>query len=442
MHYTGMASASFTASATPPDLAHAVGISSLGTAGIVIVTAMVLGLAALTSVVDRWFAAQVAVLDFERRYRHLVEAVEVILWRKNLNSSAFSFVNQEAESLLGHPLEQWLRNPAFWIEHTQPEDRSLVESRCSSAAEGKQPQPFEHRMMASSGEIVWLRSPVRLVEGQTQGKELVGVMVDISERKRAQAAAEAATRAKREFLANMSHELRTPMNGVLGMAELTLDTDLTAEQREFLTTLKMSADSLLVIINDILEFSEIEAGQLSMDSTEFKLLDILRSAMQAFAPAARQKDLKLRSEIAPGVPEILVGDPVRVRQVLINLVGNAVKFTARGEVNVAVTRESAAPPAVTLRFTVRDTGIGIPPEKQKLIFEAFSQADGSSTRKFGGTGLGLTLCARLVGLLGGKIWVESNPGMGSQFHFTAQFACQQSLPSRAGAAARQGAVAG
>ncbi|MFZ0804347.1 MAG: MHYT domain-containing protein [Terriglobales bacterium] len=442
MHYTGMASASFTASATPPDLTHAVGISSLGIAGIVIVTAMLLGIAALTSAVDRWFAAQVAALEFERRYHHLVEAVEVVLWRKNLNSSAFSFVNQEAESLLGYPLEQWLRNPAFWIEHTQPEDRSLVESRCSSAAEGKQPQPFEHRMMASSGEIVWLRSSVRLVEGQTQGKELVGVMVDISARKRAQAAAEAATRAKREFLANMSHELRTPMNGVLGMAELMLDTDLTAEQREFLTTLKMSADSLLVLINDILEFSEIEAGQLSMDSSEFKLRDILQSAIQAFAPAARQKDLKLRSEIAREVPEILVGDPVRVRQVLINLVGNAVKFTARGEVNVAVTRESVAPPAVTLRFTVRDTGIGIPPEKQKLIFEAFSQADGSSTRKFGGTGLGLTLCARLVELLGGKIWVESNPGLGSQFHFTAQFACQQSLPSHAGAAARQATAAG
>lgn len=438
MHYTGMAAASFTASATSPDLAHAVGISSLGIAGIVIVTAMVLGLAALTSVVDRWLSAQAASLDFERRYRHLVGAVEVILWRKNLDSSTFSFVNQEAESLLGYPLEQWLASPAFWIEHTQPEDRALVESHCCSAAEGKQPQPFEHRMMASSGEIVWLRSSVRLVEDQTQGKELVGVMVDISERKRAQAATEAATRAKSEFLANTSHELRTPMNGVLGMAELMLDTDLTAEQREFLTTLKMSADSLLAIINDILDFSEIEAGQLNMDPAEFKLRDILQSAMQTFASAARQKDLKLRSEIAREVPEVLVGDPVRIRQVLINLVGNAVKFTARGEVNVEVTLETAAPPSVTLHFMVRDTGIGIPPEKQKLIFEAFSQADGSSTRKFGGTGLGLTLCARLVGLLGGKIWVESNPGMGSQFHFTAQFACKQSLPSTVGAAAAAG----
>lgn len=441
MHYTGMAAASFTGSATSLDLAHAVDISSLGIAGIVIVTAMVLGLAALTSLLDRWFSAQASALEFERRYHHLVEAVEVILWRKDLNSSNFNFVNQEAESLLGYPLEQWIADPAFWIEHTHPEDRLLVESCCRSAAQESQLQPFEHRMMAASGETVWLRSSVRLVAGQTQGKELVGVMVDITERKRAQAAAEAATRVKSEFLANMSHELRTPMNGVLGMAELVLDTDLTAEQREYVTILKTSADSLLTLINDILDFSQIEAGKLDMDPTAFKLRDILQSALQTFAPAARQKKLNLHGEIAAAVPEVVIGDSLRLRQVLINLVGNAVKFTARGEVAVAVTLETAAPQKVTLRFTVRDTGMGIPPEKQKLIFEAFSQADTSSTRRFGGTGLGLTLCSRLVALLGGRIWVESDPDRGSQFHFTAQFVSHQSQPGETPAAKGHSAAA-
>jgi len=436
MHYTGMAAASFTSSAMPLDLAHAVDISSLGIAGIVIVTAMVLGSTVLTSVVDRRFSAQASALEFERRYRYLVEAVQVILWRKNLGSSAFSFVNQEAESLLGYPLEQWLANPAFWIDHTHPEDRALVESKCNRVAEENQPQQFEHRMITAGGEVRWLRSLIRVVADQAQSKELFGVMVDISERKRAEEAAEAANRAKSEFLDNMSHELRTPMNGVLGMAQLVLDTNLTAEQREYLSVLTLSADSLLAIINDILEFSKIDAGRLDMNPVEFKLRDILQATTQTFASAAHQKRLKLHSEIAPEVPDALLGDPLRLRQVLVNLVGNAVKFTVRGEVAVRVTLETTNEPNVKLRFTVRDTGIGVPPEKQKLIFEAFSQADNSSTRKFGGTGLGLTICSRLVELMGGKIWVDSNPGLGSQFQFTAQFACHQSATRLGSAAAR------
>lgn len=436
MHYTGMAAASFTPSTKAPELAHAVEISSLGTAGIVMVTAIVLGGAVLTSVVDRRFSAQASALEFERRYRLLVEAVQVIIWRKNLCSTAFSFVNQEAETLLGYPLGQWITSPSFWIDHTHPDDRALVESCCESAETEKQPQPFEHRMIAASGEIVWLRSFVRAVAGaETQTGELVGVMVDITERKSAQEAAAAASRVKGEFLDNMSHELRTPMNGVLGMAQLVLDTDLTAEQREDLTVLKMSADSLLAIINDILDFSKIEAGKLDIDPVEFKPQDILQSVTQTFSSAARQKDLRLHSGIAQDVPDILIGDPLRLRQILVNLVGNAVKFTARGEVSIGVTLESAAEQNLKLRFAVRDTGIGIPPEKQRLIFEAFSQADGSSTRQFGGTGLGLAICSRLLGLMGGAIWADSVLGVGSQFQFTAQFACKQSLHKAASATA-------
>jgi len=440
MHYTGMAAARFTASAMPPDVAHAVDISSLGIVGIVVVTAMVLGSAVLTSVVDRRFSAQAAALELERRYHHLVDAVQVILWRKNLSSSAFSFVNQQAESLLGYPLEQWITDPTFWIDHTYPDDRALVESHCRSAKED-QPQQFEHRMIAASGEIVWLRSSIRVIAGQAQTGELVGVMVDISERKRAQEAVEAASRTKSEFLDNMSHELRTPVDGVLGMAQLILDTDLTVEQREYLNVLTMSADSLLTITNDILDFSKIEAGKLDMSPVEFKLSDILQATTQTFASAARQKDLKLHSEITPEVPDALIGDPLRVRQVLVNLVGNAVKFTERGEVAIRVSLETAGEQNVKVRFTVRDTGIGIPPEKQKSIFEAFSQADGSSTQKFGGTGLGLTICSRLVELLSGKIWVDSNPGRGSQFQFTAQFARLQSSQRAAGSATGLGAAA-
>jgi two-component system sensor histidine kinase/response regulator len=428
MHYTGMAAASFTSSLIAPDLSHAVDISSLGIAGIVVVTVTVLAGASLTSMVDRRFSAQAAALEFERRYRLLVEAVQVIIWRKNLSSSAFNFVNQEAESLLGYSLEQWIADPTFWIDHVHPDDRARVESCCKTAETENQPQQFEHRMITAQGETVWLRSLIRLVVGQTQTNELVGVMVDISERKRAQEAIEAAARVKNEFLDNMSHELRTPMNGVLGMAELLLDTNLTTEQREDLNMLKMSADSLLAIINDILDYSKIEAGKLDMEPIEFKLRDIVHAVTQTFVAAARQKYLKLHGEIAQDVPEVLIGDPLRLRQILVNLVGNAVKFTPRGEVAFEVTLESStAEQNVKLRFAVRDTGIGIPLEKQKLIFEAFSQADNSSTRKFGGTGLGLTICSRLVKLMGGTIWADSNLGAGSQFQFTAQFACKQSL---------------
>jgi two-component system, sensor histidine kinase and response regulator len=428
MHYTGMAAAMFTPSAIAPDLSYAVDISALGIAGIVVVTLTVLGGAILTSVVERRFSAQAAALDFERRYRLLVETVQVIIWRKNLSASGFNFVNQEAESRLGYPLEQWMANPTFWIDHVHPDDRARVQSCCRTAEEENVPQQFEHRMITARGETVWLRSLIRVVIGEAESKELVGVMVDVSERKRAQEALEAANRVKNEFLDNMSHELRTPMNGVLGMAELLLDTSLTAEQREDLNMLKMSADSLLAIINDILDFSKIEADQLDMEPIEFKLRDIVHGVTQTFVAAARQKDLKLHSEIAKEIPEVLIGDPLRLRQILVNLVGNAVKFTARGEVAVGITVESCnAEQNVKLRFAVKDTGVGIPPEKQKLIFEAFSQADTSSTRKFGGTGLGLTICSRLVELMGGRIWAESNLGVGSQFQFTAQFASKQSL---------------
>jgi len=234
-------------------------------------------------------------------------------------------------------------------------------------------------------------------------------------------AAEQANRAKSQFLANMSHEIRTPMNGIFGMTELALSTDLTAEQREFLTMVKTSADSLLVIINDILDYSRIEAGKFTLDSTRLSIADAVADVLKASALAADRKGLELAWIAAPEVPAALLGDPNRLRQVLTNLVGNAVKFTETGEVVVTVTVDAAEGSRSTLRFAVKDTGIGIEPDNQQRVFQAFEQADASTTRQYGGTGLGLAISRRMVEAMGGRIWIESAPGAGTTVFFTAIF---------------------
>jgi PAS domain S-box-containing protein len=366
-----------------------------------------------------------AIFDHTFQFTGLLTPEGTVL---EVNQTALEFAGLRREEVRGRPFWETL-----WFAASD-ETRSRCQAAVAEAARGKfvryeetvsgawgkrLPVDFSLKPVADdSGRVVILIPECRDISTHKQAE---------AELHRAKEAAEAANRSKSEFLANMSHEIRTPMNGIIGMTELALDTDLTARQREFLEMVQRSADSLLALLNDILDFSKIEAGKFELEQIDFRLRDNIGETLSTLALRAHNKGLELACHVKPDVPDFLVGDPVRLQQIVVNLVGNAIKFTERGEVVVRVSEEAQTEDDVYLRLSVSDTGVGIPADKQRAIFNAFEQADSSTTRKHGGTGLGLAISSELARMMGGRIWVESEPGQGSSFHVSARFGLQKGI---------------
>jgi PAS domain S-box-containing protein len=397
-------------------------------------------------VADERRRAEAAVRETEERFRQLADNIHEIFWMTDARSGRMLYVSPGYAEVWGKSCQSLYDQPQSWLERIHPEDRATAAEHLERQQRGVYTD-WEFRILRSDGSTRWLRNrsfPIHNAAGELS--HVAGLMEDITDRKstevelrQAKDAAEAASRAKGEFLANVSHEIRTPMNAILGMTELALELPLPEDQRERLRTVKSAADSLLDIINDLLDFSKIEAGKMELDASDFHLRTTLDDTLRALSVRANKKQLKLLCNVEANVPDVLVGDAGRLRQVLLNLIGNAIKFTERGLVAVTVER-LAVPPirpmgsdaetdstGLWLKFAVRDTGIGIAPDKQVKIFRAFEQEDSSTTRRYGGTGLGLSIAARLVGLMQGVIGVESEPGEGSVFTFTARFALPVAL---------------
>lgn len=446
-----------------------------------------LGVIVALNILIWWYARSLAFLDSERqrsekalreseaRLKLAMEAAHMGSWDSNLLTGELVWSDLVAP-LFGLKPEAFAGTREAFYELVHPEDREMVRSSVRRTIKEGVGFEVEHRVVWPDGKIRWLGNKGRIFGDRAgQSVHMIGTVRDITLRKRAEIqlqeknrqlentaaaereanealkkstvalersgaelqkakdTAEKANRAKSEFLANMSHEIRTPMNGIMGMTELLGNTDLTPQQREYLKLSRQSSEALLALLNDILDFSKLEVNRLELESIGFDLRDTLGDTVQTLAVKATQKGLELACHIAPDVPDRLVGDPGRLRQIVINLVDNAIKFTAKGDVLVDVKVDAREEDTVRLRFFVRDTGIGIAPEDQRLIFESFSQVDSSTSRRFGGTGLGLAISSQLASMMGGRMWVESELNTGSTFCFTAVFEAQPPLAKRSAA---------
>jgi two-component system sensor histidine kinase/response regulator len=388
-----------------------------------LVDGMLRGQFGLYSDISKRVKAEKALKESEELFRTLSSAAPIGIFMDDGHGNCL-YVNERWMEMTGMSAAEAMGRG--WLAVTHPDDRGRVFDEWLAATQERCLFDLNYRYLSKAGNTVRVNVIAQAISATGDGSRgYIGVVQDVTEKyeaaerlREAKDAAEAASRAKSEFLANMSHEIRTPMNGIIGMTELTLDTELTLEQRDYLGMVKASADALLGIINDILDFSKIEAGRLELECVPFSLLDCIEDALHPLAVRAQQKGLELDWSIEGDIPDLVLGDPTRIRQIFINLAGNAIKFTKGGHVSVKAERLASDSSKVAIRFAVLDTGIGIAPDKHKKIFEAFSQAD----TEFGGTGLGLSISARLVRLMGGEMGLISTPGEGSEFSFNAEFA--------------------